>query len=687
MQASDLTVKETIDEEDRFLIYDGNAAKLRTVTRMGLQDFIDSRIDATSITEDETIALINSMAISGMPDGYVGLNNGIWAGGFVFTSRLQFMAYKGISYIPKPETTLPYGPTGLTPDTNFVQPYSELSPLDLGDYTDYVFDLVSSATASENLSVGDYATIIERGNSVWEVVSGEIANGFDIIGHDSLPIQLSLTTKSNGNVIEFGATGDGVSNDTDNILAAHLAGDFVTFPRGSYVVDSISFTKQLQFNPGSKLLSASGSNIEIFSVVNSTNQFIFDGDGDYNIGDASSPFARMVHASWFGAIPDEVSQSDVAPNFQKMFDSLGTSRESYIKLDIGTYYVYSGMTTGRAVKFFGAGDRLTNIWVKFSSGDVFTTGGDGCNFHNLQFNADAKRTGGSYINLSSNRCETYDIYMDKGFIGISQNGSESKSYRTKGLTWSEDAGTSVIAIRNADCVVDEVDYTQSQNLGPEHVVHIDTSTGGVARARINNIRARTGGHLVGGKCVTGAVIDEPLITNLHLRSGKNAVNLIVEGTSSPNTIQISEVIAGSGADAAVVIESTSGGVFGVIIDDISGNSCNEDVIRITNNGSGFIRPVIIGQHDLRGRNGLLINGTGNPVERVSIGSGCARNNSQYGYDMLVKYIAATGGLNGISNSSGDLVLRNGSDSIRVSHNCVFVTDETGAVNKVIENNL
>ncbi len=59
--------------------------------------------------------------------GGVPLNGGVWAAGQTFTSYNQFMIFNNVPYRPLTTATLPYGPTGASPDPAFVGPYESLS--------------------------------------------------------------------------------------------------------------------------------------------------------------------------------------------------------------------------------------------------------------------------------------------------------------------------------------------------------------------------------------------------------------------------------------------------------------------------------------------------------------------------------------------------------------------------------
>lgn len=55
------------------------------------------------------------------------INGGVWASGQTFTSYNQYMVYNDVPYKPLTTTSLPYGPTGVAPDSGFVGPFESLS--------------------------------------------------------------------------------------------------------------------------------------------------------------------------------------------------------------------------------------------------------------------------------------------------------------------------------------------------------------------------------------------------------------------------------------------------------------------------------------------------------------------------------------------------------------------------------
>ncbi len=488
-----------------------------------------------------------------------------------------------------------------------------------------------------------------------------------------------------------------VTDNSAALLAAMAASPNGIIIRGGiYPASSVTIDCPIEFEAGGGLSVNSGATMVIRNRVSAGVYQIFYGDGSISFqhkdpvpsGDKSSgEQSRYVHIAWYGVFPNGQDGDDLAPLFQKISDSLGNLREAVIKFDVGTYTQRTGpVTWPRAAKLLGLGDRLTNIWVKFLDGDVWKTGGGGANFHSFQFNCDGYRTAGCYIRLDHERCETYDIYMDHGYRGIGLYGYENKTYRTKGLSWSQAAGSALIDIGHDDCVVEDTDYTNTTPTGPEYVVRFNCDTRGIARPQVRLVSARTGGALVGGTVTGTFSFSEPTISQLKGNQASYLVKFVLSGTASPNVIQLNGLVAGPGCQGCIQIVSSSGSIFGLMMDEISGDANTGVCIDIQNNGSGNIRPIILGQHDLRGTTGLKIGGTGTPPSRISLTGGAARNCTAYGYDLKCTYLTASG-LVGFSNTSGDMVLQPGSDVLRVIGNVISVTNNSAGANVTIANNL
>ncbi len=548
----------------------------------------------------------------------------------------------------------------------------------------------------ENLSNIDPASVNARIDELREDLAKPTGAGLiGTVSGNTVQVEIDLL-RDNADIRQHGAMTQADDNSAAIIAAMAASPEGIIVRGGVFKVGDITIDCPIEFEAGGGLSVNSGATMIIRNRVSAGIYQIFYGDGSISFqhkdpvpsGDKSSgEQSRYVHIAWYGVFPNGQDGDDLAPLFQKISDSLGNLREAVIKFDVGTYTQRTGpVTWPRAAKLLGLGDRLTNIWVKFLDGDVWKTGGGGANFHSFQFNCDGYRTAGCYIRLDHERCETYDIYMDHGYRGIGLYGYENKTYRTKGLSWSQAAGSALIDIGHDDCVVEDTDYTNTSPTGPEYVVRFNCDTRGIARPQVRLVSARTSGALVGG-LVTGTFsFSEPTISQLKGNQASYLVKFALSGTASPNVIQLSGLVAGPGCQGCIQIVSSSGSIFGLMMDEISGDANTGVCIDIQNNGSGNIRPIILGQHDLRGTTGLKIGGTGNPPSRISLTGGAARNCSAYGYDLKCTYLTASG-LVGFSNTSGDMVLQPGSDVLRVIGNVISVTNNSAGTNVTIANNL
>ena len=121
---------------------------------------------------------------------------------------------------------------------------SKLSIADIGDYASYEFDTVANAKLgvvisgeAVTLKENDVIRIKERGSALFDVVSGASGvNGFDIIAHSVLDLSFSLRVEGVINVVEFGAKGDGLTDDVSTLNFCLEQTGAVYLPKGTYLV-------------------------------------------------------------------------------------------------------------------------------------------------------------------------------------------------------------------------------------------------------------------------------------------------------------------------------------------------------------------------------------------------------------------------------------------------------------------
>lgn len=91
-----------------------------------------------------------------------------------------------------------------------------------------IHDTLAGATSRTDIQEGSSVRITDRGDGVFDYVTGETANGFNIINHDTLPLQLKLRVIDDiAYFPAWGAVGDDIAIDTLAIQAACNSGHSV----------------------------------------------------------------------------------------------------------------------------------------------------------------------------------------------------------------------------------------------------------------------------------------------------------------------------------------------------------------------------------------------------------------------------------------------------------------------------
>lgn len=166
-----------------------------------------------------------------------------------------------------------------------------------------------------------------------------------------------------GNVKDFGATGNGVTNDYTALLNANNSLSNVIFSPGTYYIASnITFTKPVFFLGGASLVVAAGVTVTFNNSVNAPTNKIFSLGSSANIKfNGSTP---LVYPDWWGTANDN-SIDDAIP-VQAAINSLSGNggvvqflpKHYYLKSAISVTIqslTLRGTTTGLAPIDYGSG--------------------------------------------------------------------------------------------------------------------------------------------------------------------------------------------------------------------------------------------------------------------------------------------------------------------------------------------
>ena len=135
---------------------------------------------------------------------------------------------------------------------------------DLKSIDDAILSLtLAEATAKTDASEGMLVKISDRANGNFKYVTGEVANGFNIISHDTLNLQIKLAIGLSLIAEEWGVVFDGI---TDNTLSEQAVNNYGSL-NGLDVIYSPGATKrsQITLNGGHSVISKNTKIIQTYS--------------------------------------------------------------------------------------------------------------------------------------------------------------------------------------------------------------------------------------------------------------------------------------------------------------------------------------------------------------------------------------------------------------------------------------
>ena len=189
-------------------------------------------------------------------------------------------------------------------------------------------------------------------------------------------------------VKDYGAVGDGQTDDTKAFEAAISQGKPLLVSSGSYVVGDLDITVPLSFLPGAALLAKSGATVSLREQISSPKQHIFQGNGTYTIALTDAESGEQLkegHCAWWGVFPGAAYADVNSDRIAKALSAYGNLREGVLYFDIGGYHLTKSVDVPRGVVIKGDGIRRT-VFVPHSDGwPVFRTIGDAASFEDIQF--------------------------------------------------------------------------------------------------------------------------------------------------------------------------------------------------------------------------------------------------------------------------------------------------------------
>ncbi|HEE9760166.1 TPA: hypothetical protein R8F97_001035 [Pseudomonas putida] len=495
-----------------------------------------------------------------------------------------------------------------------------------------------SSDAPKLVAVGDAALRQDLGNSPGSRIVGYLLDALSSIQRD-----VGGKLDELPSVKDFGpaGTGNGVTSDHLAAIAMGQELGYIRFSRGNYVLDTCQLDWPIIYDKKANTKVNSGQVVTITQAVSSPKQYIFKGDGLYNltqIDTGSGEDVRNVHLSWFGAFPSVVKIGDMGPPIAKLFASMGNARESVAHADIGGYTISSNVQITRGGHLKGAGSRRT----------VFKFDGDGyigftdtvaglakisdCNFELVPGTVNNRLM--PFVEFNGNESEFYNIRLGETAKGFVVSGNSSHVYNIAAAYGSnKGAGSDLIHVKGGNGHrIHDINLATSSAFGPEMIVRVGGEGSlGINYVNISNIYHMTPSITVGvrpaSESISGVFIDGLQYNGFTGTPPAQMVLLETSGAASLDNVNIGRVQGSSRSIAMVTAkQGSTGSMRRIIIDGVQDK-------RTDGNGIELIQTAGV-LDDVDIKSGVQLKTRTNPVFRsgtlgeIRVAAGVEHDSSQ-----------------------------------------------------------
>jgi hypothetical protein len=247
-------------------------------------------------------------------------------------------------------------------------------------------------------------------------------------GSGSVQTTVQAKLQESVSVKDFGATGDGVTDDTAAFVAALAAADYIHVPDGTYLIGTnltVPVSNTLVFS-GGDLIIDSGVTLTYNGGIQASVQKIFTINGTF----AGKPQTGVGYPEWYGAISDGTTDDSAAIQ-------LALDNHSRVELHGFEYGISSTLSITREQSLVGIGFRRRNS----------NTGQENAHSNIIMLNGFT----GNGIEIGNNTTNLRNVYCRGVFLKTETDGDGSYGWYLNGDDGAGGTGKPVAYSTFEDC--------------------------------------------------------------------------------------------------------------------------------------------------------------------------------------------------------------------------------------------
>jgi len=400
--------------------------------------------------------------------------------------------------------------------------------------------------------------------------------------NDAVDRSLTNRLQEKVSVKDFGAVGDGVTNDGDAFDTMATEIGYINVPRGTFSLNTRYIDVPIFFETGGMITIPAGQTVTIRNRISaSSKQQIFAGDGQIYLENDSAlgigEDSKHAYAAWWGIFAIGQTNTIQTALFNKALSAYTSqTREGIFELDCGSYRIDGTVTIPRGVWFKGAATRRTIIDLVNDGYTALEAGGAAVKITGIQFEqpaGDEAYFDGTQISCQYNTPYLQDIVVWNARIGIhlGPDAFLGTVKDVRGIYGREPlggypSGSAMVLLEGSNCYLENL-YAAQTSFSVENVVLVKADTSALLNAVIN------------GVYTTEISIPVKLISTASFIEGVSISNI----NCAPDAGLV---------DAAIDIETSgTGNIRNVAISNITINERTSYFLKIAQGSSGATRGI------------------------------------------------------------------------------------------------